>query len=58
MIDKDRMLLIEYEIERVINKQLYHEKHITYEIYEKVNRMIMRDLEQQTRKVERMDAGV
>lgn len=52
MMDKEKMMLIEYDIELVINKQLYEEKHITYDIYKKVANMILKDIENQTRKLE------
>ena len=38
------MLSLEYEIELEINRQLYKENHITYEIYEKVNTLILKDI--------------
>lgn len=53
MIEKEKMKLVEYEMERVINKQLYEEKHITYDIYIKVSDMILKDIETQMKKMEK-----
>ena len=44
MQTKESNIAIEYEMEIVINRQLYKENHITYEIYEKVNAMILKDI--------------
>lgn len=56
IINKEKILLIEYEIERVINKQLFEEKHITYDIYQKVNGMILKDIELQMQKLDSIDS--
>ena len=39
------MLIVEYEMELVINKQLYREKHITHRVYQSVANMIIKDME-------------
>ena len=52
MINKEKILLIEYEIEQIINKQLFDEKHITYVTYQKVNNMILKDIENHMRKLD------
>jgi len=44
MQTKESNIAIEYEMEIVINRQLYKENYITYEIYEKVNAMILKDI--------------
>ena len=49
---EDKMLLIEYEMELVINKQLHEEKHITQEVYRSVANMIIKDMETAQRRLD------
>ena len=44
MQSRESALAVEYEIELVINRQIYKENHIAYEVYEKVNTMILKDI--------------
>lgn len=48
-MDEAHSLLIEYDMELVINKQLLDAKLIPYDIYEKVAANIVKDIEHQTR---------
>ena len=49
---EDKMLLIEYEMELVINRQLHEEKHITQEVYRSVANMIIKDMETVQRRLD------
>ena len=51
-MEEDKRLLLEYEIELVVNKQLLDEKHITYDVYKKVANSIIKDIEECTKKTE------
>jgi hypothetical protein len=51
-VDKDKMLLIEYEMEQVINKQLYEQGYITHGVYRLVANMIIKDMEAARQKLE------
>jgi hypothetical protein len=44
-VDEHKMMLIEYEMELVINKQLYEQNYITHDIYRSVANMIIKDIE-------------
>ena len=44
-VSGDKMLIIEYEMELVINKQLYEQKYITHQVYQSVANMIIKDIE-------------
>lgn len=54
MINKEEALLIEYEIELAINKQMYQDKCISYEIFRKVANSIIKDIENQMQKLDSM----
>ena len=44
-MDDNKMLLIEYEMELAINKQLYEQNYITHDVYRSVANMIIKDVE-------------
>ena len=44
-LDKNKLLLIEYEMELVINKQLHEQGYITHGVYRSVANMIIKDME-------------
>ena len=52
-MDDNKMLLIEYEMELVINKQLYEQKHIPHDVYQSVANMIIKDLETLRQKLDK-----
>ncbi len=54
MVKKEETLLIEYEIELAINKQMYQEKRISYDVFRKVANSIIKDIENQMQKLESM----
>ena len=51
-VSDDKMLLVEYEMELVINKQLYEEKYITHQVYQSVANMIVKDMETARRRLD------
>jgi len=48
----DKMLLIEYEMELIINNQLYEQNHITHDVYRSVANMIIKDIEMLRQKLD------
>jgi hypothetical protein len=51
-VSADKMLLIEYEMEFVINKQLYRQEYITHDVYRSVANMILKDMESVRRRLD------
>ena len=51
-VSQDKMLLVEYEMELVINKQLYEQKAITHDVYRSVANMIIKDMEAVRRRID------
>ena len=51
-VSEDKMLIVEYEMEFVINKQLYEQKYITHHTYRSVASMIIKDMESVRRRLD------
>ena len=49
---KDKMLLVEYEMELVINNQLHAQNYITPDVHRSVANMIIKDIETVQRRLD------
>lgn len=54
-VSDDKMLLIEYEMELVINSQLYRQEYITHDVYRSVANMIIKDMETVKRRLDALE---